>query len=425
MRYSRGKPDYRPFGNSRHEGPDQQAKNFRDFGSVLFSERFHLALKLLHRTAMKLTLRDLVWLMLLAAAIVALARERHRLAEELRRQRIVVASDMRTVRPPQPSSAAVSRQATLAGLHLLSDELLQKRLAELTPVWLSGSGVDDYELCLTEMVRRGMAGPLQSHFDELQASKVDAIERHDLQALIAARRAQKLPDPLQIRVSIPAEQVARNEPAPTIHATIANVDVRRAAPNLQRMGNYRGGRLERWRVVLTDARGRQVRDSNSVSFGRTGGLFSYGPLEYGETAECPYDVDLRCYVGPPRSGKYELQLFYHNDRLIADDADLTGLIACQSQPLWIEVTNPNDPRGLEWPAGLSTFLALAGACGLLLVATAWWRSRLSWRDGVWCGMILIAAAAYYADSQYHATALAELSPDVKAEWSIAPCDPPG
>ena len=365
---------------------------------------------------MKLSLRDLVWLMLLAAALVAFAREHQESLDERRRQQMQAASYMGAAQPTQPSDGAVARQAALLRLRALNDEQLQQRLTQLTATWL-----EEYEPCLTEMARRGLARPLQAHFDELQKSNGERSHQ-DLQALIAARRAEKLPDPLEIRVSIPSQQGAPGEPAPTIHATIANVDARRAAPNFQRGGDYRGGRLERWRVVLTDARGGQVKDSNFVWF-HGGGISSYGPLEYGATADWPYDVDLRRYTAPPRSGKYQLQLFYHNDRSIAGEPDLTGLIVCRSEPLWVEVANPNDPRGLAWPAGLTPLLALAGACGLLLAASARWRARLSWRDWVWCAAILALGLGYYADCQYHATAIANLLPDAKAEWSIAPFEP--
>jgi hypothetical protein len=64
-------------------------------------------------------------------------------------------------------------------------------------------------------------------------------------------------------------------PAPVVKAVVTNVDAGKQDVHFTRGGDYRGGRRERWRAVLTDERGRVVRDSNFMSL-IGGGIASLG-----------------------------------------------------------------------------------------------------------------------------------------------------
>jgi hypothetical protein len=267
-----------------------------------------------------------------------------------------------------------------------------------------------------------MAPELQKHYDALMARDETVVGfPYNLELLTALRRAEGKPDPLQIEISL-ADPTKVNLPAgaPAVQAKITNVDAGQQPVHFTRGGDYRGGRRERWRAVLTDQHGRAVRDSNYQSF-IGGGIASIGPFAFGEVDENRHAFDLRRYVAPPRSGNYRLQLFYHNELNLADEPDLTGLIVTKSEPLDVMISVPARNRGLA--PGVQSLLAILVAAGLLAAITAIANKRLSIRDIVWTCLIVAVAIGVWQGGRYWDNRIAMLSPDADSSWSISTSDP--
>jgi hypothetical protein len=374
---------------------------------------------------MKLTLRDLLWLALLVASLTAWGLQYARTTEQLSKRRWILREDF------GPSDAAKQRRAALAKFASYSDQELDDQLSALSQNTTRRYG-PDYEPCLTEMARRELTDRLQKHYDALLArDKSKESFWHNVELLTALRRAQKRPDPLRIQVSVVPSLVGKAEPM--IHATITNVDVGQESVQLKHGGDYRGGRLERWRIELTDEQGRRVRDSNFFP-GMGGGIFSVGPLKPGETERYPAKMDLRDYVAPPRSGKYSLRVVYHNDLCIADETDIAGLIVMRSEPITVFIQNDNDPfQGVQ--SGNQMALAIVAACGIMLLVARMsgvrtapvtavnaleshphLRRTLPRRDLWWCGMLLLIAAGLWI--HYHWQVRAMRGNDSNARWWI-------
>ena len=83
-------------------------------------------------------------------------------------------------------------------------------------------------------------------------------------------------------------------------------------------GDDRGGRRDRWQFVLVSEQRYQILISNYSPW-NGGGVYTFGPLQFGETGHRFNFFDLRKYVAPPPSGKYSLQVLYHDRHSIADD----------------------------------------------------------------------------------------------------------
>jgi len=366
---------------------------------------------------MKLSLRDLFWLVLLMATLTAWAVEHRQLENlfaRLRRESIWLRKD----KSHQPSPSANSRLAMVQRLHERSDQQLADRLAARKPVKLNDWD-SEYEPLLLEMVGRGMTAALQKHYDAIiKAQQPDGLDLSNLEALTALRRAEGKPDPLQVRVELPQPQEFRGEPAPRVRATITNVDSGRQTVHVKQGGVYRGGRLDRWQLILIDKQGRQVARSNFMSV-LGGGFMESGPLAFGETSGSFSEFDLRKYFAPPASGKYQLQILRHNQQFIASGAELAGLIVQKSEPIEIAVTNPNNPRRLRLPAGFGFLMAMLGAGGLLTATLRRRGQSVTRRDIAWCSLIVLVALAAYAECQYQTGRIVELLPDAQADWSIS------
>ena len=363
---------------------------------------------------LKLTLRDLLWLALLIASLTAWGIQRGhsvRRAKELKRAHFLHAPDR------ELSTSAVERQAALEKFAACTDAELDQ---EFTAIALGTQWQHDskYEPCLTEMVRRKMVNQLQKHYDALMAGG-DTFARfpYNLELLTALRRAQGRPDPLLIEISLGASADANLDPqVPAVQAKITNVDVEKQPVHFTRGGDYRGGRRERWRAVLTDQQGRVVRDSNFLSL-IGGGIASIGPFEFGATDSDGHAFDLRRYVAPDRSGKYRLQLFYHNELDLAGEPDMTGLIVTKSNPLDVTISVPAKKKLLS--PGLQSLLAILAAAVLLAAVTFVANKKLSIRDTVWACLLIAVALGVWLDGRYWDHQVARRTPDADSSWSIA------
>ena len=363
---------------------------------------------------LKLTLRDLLWLALLIASLTIWGIQHRRST-----QRVEQLKKSFFLRVPSggPSPASLQRQVDLEKFANCSERELDEQFGVFaaSTQWQHAAG---YEPCLTEMVRRKMVDQLQKHYDVMMA-KDESVTGfpYNVELLTALRRAQGKPDPLQIEISLadPA-QVELAPAAPAVKAEITNVDVGEQPVHFTRGGDYRGGRRERWRAILTDEHGCLVRDSNFQSM-IGGGIASLGPFAFGETDPDGHAFDLRRYVAPARSGKYHLQFFYHNERDLASDPDMTGLIVTKSNPLDVIIAVPARHRGL--PPGVQSLLAILAAIALLAIVTAIANRKLSSRDLIWCCLMVAVALGVWLGSRYWANQIAMLTPDADSSWSIS------
>jgi hypothetical protein len=381
---------------------------------------------------LKLSLRDLLWLALLIAGLTVWGIQHQRSARQ-----VAELKKANFLRDPYagPSADALQRRAALKRFAACTDEELDEQFATIaaSTQWHHAA---DYEPCLTEMVRRRMVRQLQKHYDMLMArGGSDLGFPYNLELLTALRRAQGKPDPLKIEVSIADPNLFQIDgPAPAVKAAVTNVDTGREAVHFTRGGDYRGGRRDRWRAILTDERGRVVRDSNFQSM-IGGGIASLGPFAYGENDADGHGFDLRRYVAPPRSGRYQLQLVYHNERDLASEPDLSGLIVTRSKPIPVTIHVPSPPNNGLRP-GVQSLIAILAATATLSLATVianrwrgppaastieptrWPRALLPRRDFVWIGLMIAVAIGAAQGDRYWINQIAILTPDANAIWSI-------
>ena len=212
---------------------------------------------------MRLALRTLFWLVLASAVVIGWGVEHQRAANRLAELRHQAGWFDLVERTAQPSQAALERRARCEELSKLGNEELSNRAIKI--VEFDDSVVFD-ELCLSEMVRRGLVKELQECYDRTMISFGAPIRFPDnLQALIALRRAQQQPDPLKIHVGLlPDHRGAQ------VLATVENTDVGQKSVFWEQGGDDDGGRRDNWRIELTDERGLKVPDANYNTSGNWG-----------------------------------------------------------------------------------------------------------------------------------------------------------
>ena len=391
---------------------------------------------------MKLSLRDLFWLVLAVASLAAWGIEHRKAAEDLRVWRM--RSWFVRERNPQPSPDDRQRITATAQLGILTDEQLEKFFVSVAEDQRITRGIE-YEPCLQEMARRGMSATLLKHYDEImeEARRPDQIPfsrfRRNLEVLTALRISQEKPDPLRIDVTLSDRwPYGDKQPAPVVMATVTNVDYGQEPVDFLDGGDDRGGRRDRWKLVLTDEHGQKVPDSNFFS-SIGGGVAGIGPLPFGKQGNRLNVFDVRRYVSPPRSGRYQLQLLYHNQIDIASEPDLTGLIVSKSEPIWVTVHNPDDPGSRRWMVSPHPALAILAAGGILIAMSIFRPARsrsqatdqpavaqqIGRRDLAWMAVIVSIAIAFWFDSLYQASRIHRLIPDADARWTIEPTERPG
>ena len=196
------------------------------------------------------------------------------------------------------------------------------------------------EAYLTEMMRRGgsqIEKALAKHSKELtkkrQVWKDDFKQvPRNLEVVTALRRLQKKPDPIAVIVNGPAELEAIFPNVPDFDVALVNADEKRTPLGYMSGGNYRGGRQERWRLDVRDAKGRLVPLQHWDGDG--GGIFGYSLLKPGQkwhtTLKARNFVDLI-------PGNYKLRVQYHDSDEIAGLNWLEGRIVCQSREIPLHI----------------------------------------------------------------------------------------
>jgi hypothetical protein len=364
----------------------------------------------------QLALRDLFWLVLIAALAIAWQQEHQREREFIQRgpkiepfsQWFELVPDSSDSWSPSESETMVQEASAFAGA---SDE-------ELVELFESDSelrGVNEPLLC--ELARRRLAEPLRRHYGRGPPGT-------DLILLTALRRAEGKPDPLRITATmITAWPDGTSETGPVLLATLRNDDVGGEAVEYKHGGDDRGGRRARWRIHLYDAAGNRVRDARFLSRGG-GGIITVGSMARGE--EYRFELDARSYVSPPPEGEYTLELVHANDG-ISHRSDLTGRIVFRSEPIKVRVRRP--AKGSRYSLGPLVALAAIGmvVSGVRCVqslrrgeARAWRRhfplSRL--RDWAAVAVIIGLGVAWHFDSRHLAAEAEKLNLDRSADWTM-------
>jgi hypothetical protein len=252
----------------------------------------------------------------------------------------------------------------IAKLKSFTDEQLRRSLEKL----LDGSGFREdplYEPCLSEIVCRGgktWEAFLKAKLEILTRKKFRRCEGSDetdpgslynLELLTALRRVQKKSDPLVVLLDAKGPLEATPLSLPRLKVTIKNEDGEKIAAGFTDGGDYRTGRQARWRVVVRDAKGRElpIRELSGILI--LGGQFTEILLEHGKAWETV--LDLGSFVKIPQPGTYSLEVLYHNTKTIADESDISGLVVSRSKPialvvrsLVIELTAQERKQAAEW-----------------------------------------------------------------------------
>lgn len=158
--------------------------------------------------------------------------------------------------------------------------------------------------------------------------------------LTALRRVQNKADPLIVLIAGKLTVDCEVGSLPVMEVLLTNLDVDREPVAIKSGGNYRSGRLARWRFVVRDASGHELPQKIRSELMR-GGMSSGDVLEYGES----WTARLRManYVDICTPGQYTVQILYHDEIAIADCENVDGLIVSRSLPLKLTV----DPIEVE------------------------------------------------------------------------------
>ena len=193
------------------------------------------------------------------------------------------------------------------------------------------------DLCLSEMIRRGAdwSPYLKTKFDELNRSAGDkeySEHRNNLKLLTAIRRAEGQPDPVVVEIESFDRERLTCMSLPRIHVALKNVAEQPV--NIAVGGNYRSGRLTRWRALLTNEKGETV-PVRPWLLAMGGGLMSWRDIPPGESVKTELLLQHMVDVMPP--GKYQFQIVYSDSATILLQDSLEGLILCKSEPMEIEI----------------------------------------------------------------------------------------
>jgi hypothetical protein len=206
------------------------------------------------------------------------------------------------------------------------------------------------DVVLTEIIRRGGAECeefLKKKFEAATKQSNGPFPTPNLELLTALRRIHKKPDPVFVDVAIPKDLEATTRNLPTFGVALKNVDEEKTAVVIAFGGNYRTGRLARWRFEVRDSRGKLLpqRDWEAT---RGGGMFMVRGLDYGKTWTA--SLPMGNYIKITQPGEYTVRILYHDRQTIADLDDVDGLIMCSSKPFKLKVARAV-PKVVTVPPG--------------------------------------------------------------------------
>jgi len=232
----------------------------------------------------------------------------------------------------------------------LSDAELRSKLAgvELARAWDMFGATSVHDACLLEMVRRGgeeWASFLRAELAARRSATGTEVflgVAPDLELSTALRRIEGRRDPLAVEVRNREPLELSFPELPTYEVWLANVDEGGESFGLTLGGNYRSGRLARFRVALADA-GSELGVRKDWPLGLGGGLSTRGRLrpgafwdrrglrEQGEPEPLP--LALREYAVPRGPGRHVVRIQYHDHVAIAGADDVSGLVLSSSVAL--------------------------------------------------------------------------------------------
>ncbi len=199
------------------------------------------------------------------------------------------------------------------------------------------------EAYLTEMLRRGGRGIERFLTDQYreritrQAKQELSDANGNLEILTTLRRLQKKAGPVTIDVKGADYRETVFPFLPAFDVALLNVDEGRKPVGIQEGGDYRTGRLERWRFEVLDARGRVVLvkptpSEDGLIFG--GGLSSRSVLKAGKSWCTSLTMDNYAELPP---GDYVVRIAYHDRATIAGEDTTAGRVVCRSKSIQLHV----------------------------------------------------------------------------------------
>jgi tetratricopeptide (TPR) repeat protein len=199
------------------------------------------------------------------------------------------------------------------------------------------SGEEGY---LSEMMRRQGAtitAYLKGKHSQLLKlrKKVDELTwpPNNLNVLTALRRVQKSAAPLEVVINGPQRWECIFPHLPAIEVALTNVDKQKLPVGIQRGGDYRSGRQERWRFEVRDSNGKRLPVKESPS-SEGGGLFREVNLQHGECFDTV--LNMRSFVDL-LPGDYAVCIQYHDRWLIAALNSVAGLVISRSETFELHV----------------------------------------------------------------------------------------
>lgn len=165
---------------------------------------------------------------------------------------------------------------------------------------------------------------------------------HNLEVLTALRRLQKKRDPLGVQIKGPVRMEAVFPHVPDIAVSLLNQDERHTPILYKSGGDYRGGRQERWRFDVRDAKGNVVRVRDRLE-NEGGGMYGHSILKPRQKWQTVLKVSNFVELLP---GDYTLRIQYHDDDEIAASSWLGGRIVCQSSEMHLHI----QPRVIDLSA---------------------------------------------------------------------------
>jgi hypothetical protein len=149
--------------------------------------------------------------------------------------------------------------------------------------------------------------------------------------LIDQRREQKAPAPLIIQIHGDQNPIIGTPVGlPALKVSLKNVDAEKSSVYLSPTTDYRSGRLPKWRIVLTNADGKEVPVRGSLSW-HGGGILHTTTLKPGETWDTT--LPMASYVQYPPPGKYRLKVLFSDRESIVDKGDISNVVCCESKTI--------------------------------------------------------------------------------------------
>lgn len=366
-------------------------------------------------TKPRFALRDLLWLMLIAAICVSWCVEQTKLT----RRFLTLRNN-----PKSGHGQQLWKNYSAARLATLQARSREDLLAEIE----RGPDGHLFDAFLLEAVRRGWKEELQAGYQEYMRPVrappgINAgWSRHpnwtkNLEYLTAVRRSEGKPDPLQVTIrSLGKDAKGKSVSYPYINPQVENVDVDGARVNYFQQG---GEDYEKWKVRLTNEHGVLVEEAKFTPIYFPLRPTEQKPIRDATTVVSKYFyLDARSYLRPPPTGRYELELFF-SDRQIAYESDFSYRMFWKSEPVAVIVTNrTHDSKWKLLIVPLGIILLTIGTLVTACVASLAQRIRLQWKDWLALAIIALLSAGWALSVDRLHSQIEWTSGDKNADWSM-------